>query len=423
MIGLLGLVLIVMLVSSGICSLIEAAFFSVSPAKIEIAVSRRRFGALLLKKLKEAPSRPIGSIVILNNIANIAGSMVVGGIVQQSTLSPHLGLISGMVTLLVILFAEILPKNLGYRYPLAICLGFAPLLWLLPKILLPVLWVSEVITSFIQPAGAKQVTDAEIQAMVQMGRLEGSMDHEKAEMLRNIFELYQIQVEDAMTPRVKLFALPADSVLKDIMDVLLNSPYSRIPVYKEDKDKIVGVILKTDALAAICRGEDQKTLAEIQINVPQVPTTMPLDKLLKAFTSSRTHLAVVRDEFGGTDGIITLEDVVEEIVGEIDDESDPAKENFKVISPKEILVDGDVELDDINSFFGIELEDIARTIAGFIQEKLQTIPAKGEVLEEDTIRAVIEESNETQILKVRILKKEIEQVEEFQKQQQASESN
>ncbi|MEK7485510.1 MAG: hemolysin family protein [Planctomycetota bacterium] len=406
MLGLLTLTILIILICSFCCSLIEAAFLSVSPAKIEVAIDEHRFGANFLKSLKDSPSRPIAAIVIMNNICNITGSMTVGVIVQKSTLNEYLASISALLTILIILFSEILPKNIGYRYPLKISLFFAPVLWLLPKILLPMLLISEMITSFIRPESSKHITDAEIEAMVELGKIAGSLDQEKAERLRNIFELYQISVEEAMTPRVKLFALPANSVLNDIMETLLNTPYSRIPIYQEDKDKITGVILRTDALAALCKGEGHKTLEDIHLPVPQVPTTMPLDKLLKEFMASRTHLAVVRDEFGGTDGIITLEDVVEEILGNIDDEYDPDEEKFHQVSEYEVIVNGDIELDEINSHLKIELEDIARTIAGFIQERLHIIPEKGEVLEEPEATIIIEESTETQILKVRIIKKQ-----------------
>lgn len=406
MIGLLTLVILLILICSAGCSLIEAAFLSVSHAKIEVAIDEQRFGANFLKQLKDSPSRPIAAIVIMNNIFNIIGSITVGVIVQKSTLNEYIATISAILTLLIILFSEILPKNIGYRYPLKISLFFAPLLWLLPKILLPILLLSETITSFIRPGTSKHITDAEIEAMVELGQVSGSVDEEKAERLRNIFALYQVPVEEAMTPRVKLFALPENSVLNEIMDILLNTPYSRIPIYQQDKDKITGVILRTDALAALCKGEGQKTLAEIQLPVPQVPTTMPLDKLLKEFMANRTHLAVVRDEFGGTDGIITLEDVIEEILGNIDDEYDPDEKNIHPVSAHEILVNGDTELDEINNHFDIELEDIARTIAGFIQERLHVIPEKGASLEEPSAKIIIEESNETQILKVRLIKKQ-----------------
>jgi CBS domain containing-hemolysin-like protein len=399
--SLLSVVLFMMLSTSFLCSLSEAALFSVPLSQIQIAVEQRRFGSKLLQQIKGSPNRIIGAIVILNNIANIVGSLAIGVIIGKE----HIAVVSTLLTLVVILFAEILPKRIGNRHALSVSLYVSPLLWSLPKILYPLLLLTDLMTAFLDH-DKKNITDeAEVQAMVELGTLSGGMEKSKAEMLHNIFNLYDIQTEDAMTPRVKLFALPANSVISEVLPLLLEGSYSRIPIYKEDKDKITGVILKTDALACICRGEGHKTLAEIQYTVPQVPTTMPLNRLLKVFTKSRTHLAIVRDEYGGTDGIITLEDLLEEIVGEIDDESDPTNEKITKISSTEILVDGDIDLDDINDFFEIELEDIARTIAGFIQERTHSIPSKGVSIEEKEVIISIEESNETQILKVRITRK------------------
>lgn len=313
----------IVLLSSAICSGSEAALFSVRLVKVRRLAQSKRPAALALLSIRERMNRPIATIVILNNIANIVGTIVVGHIATAVLGSRWLGLVSGILTFLVILFSEIIPKTLGERYSDQIALVIARPVAGLTRILTPLIWCIEKITNPLTAGGSSFTTDeAEIQLLAKMGQEAGTIKDDEFEMIRRIFNLNDMTAADLMTPRVVMTYLKGDLTLAEAKADILNSPHSRIIIIDETLDRVSGVALKTELLAAIIQGKLNQSILDLTHEVHFVLGRKPADQLLSIFQQARQHLAVVVDEYGGVSGVVTLEDVLEVLTGELVDETD-----------------------------------------------------------------------------------------------------
>jgi len=323
------IVLIIVVVLGSACfSGLEASLFAISHSKVELLRQQKRRGSLSLYKIKEKMSRPITAIVIGNNIFNIVGSIYVGYVAANVLGGAALGLVSAVLTLLIIVFGEIVPKTLGSNYAEPVALFCAPGLLLLTKILFPVVWFFEKATNRFVTART-MVSEEEIQMMSHLGSLEGSIEHDEREMIKNVFTLNDLTARDIMTPRTVMDSLQKDIAIGSIRTDLFDEAFSRIPVYGKDTDDIVGVVYRIELLAALARGQDSRVVEEFTQDIMFVDEKMRVDHLLQLFQKKRTHIAVVKSEFGGTSGLVTLEDVLEELVGEIVDETD------EIVDPRE----------------------------------------------------------------------------------------
>lgn len=319
---------VIVIFGSAFFSGLEAALFAVSPSRVEVHYKQKKRGAASLYKIKEKMSRPITVIVIFNNIFNIVGSIYVGVAAASVFGSEALGIVSAILTFLIIVFGEIIPKTLGENYADRVALTLAPFLLWLTKILLPVVWFFEQVTkSFVQSKSI--VSEEEIQMMSHLGSLEGSIEKDEREMIENVFALNDLSAHDVMTPRTVMYSLQADTKLGDVKEDLYEEAFSRIPVYGKDVDEILGVVYRIELLTALAKDEQERTVSEFVHDAVFVDETMRVDHLLPFFQRKRTHLAIVKNEFGGTSGLVTLEDVLEELVGEIVDETDD------IIDPRE----------------------------------------------------------------------------------------
>lgn len=280
-------------------------------------------GAAALLSIRNHMSRPIATIVILNNVANIVGSITVGGIAASVLGNQWLGLFSAVLTFLVIVFAEIVPKTLGQRYAGPIALAAAQPVRLLAYLMTPIVWGLERITAPLTGGRALPTTDeAEIRLLAQIGLKEGNIGANESEMIQRIFLLNDLRAADLMTPRVALTTLHAEQSLADATSEIIGSPHSRIIVTGDSPDTVFGFALKNDLLTAIVEGKTDQPVRTFIRDVHFVPQYVPADRLLEQFRTSRQHLVVVIDEFGGVAGVVTLEDVVETLTGTIVDETD-----------------------------------------------------------------------------------------------------
>ena len=313
----------IVLLSSAICSGSEAALFSVPIVKVRRLAQSNRPSALALLSIREQMNRPIATVVILNNIANIVGTIVVGYLATAVLGSQWLGLVSGMLTFLVILFSEIIPKTLGERYSDQIALVIARPVAGLTRILTPLIWCIEKITNPLTAGGNSFTTDeAEIQLLAKMGQEAGTIEDDEFEMIRKIFNLNDMMAADLMTPRVVMTYLKGDLTLAEAKEDILNSPHSRIIVIGETPDEVIGVALKTELLAGIIQGKLDQSISNFAYTVQFVLGRKRADQLLSIFQQARQHLAVVVDEYGGVSGVVTLEDVLEVLTGQLVDETD-----------------------------------------------------------------------------------------------------
>ena len=313
----------VVLLSSAICSGSEAALFSVPIVKVRRMVQSNRPGAQTLLSIREQMNRPIATIVILNNIANIVGTSVVVIVATNVLGNQWVGLVSGILTFLVILFSEIIPKTVGERYSEQIAVIIARPVAGLTRILTPLVWCIEKITNPLTAGGNSFTTDeAEIKLLAKMGQEAGTIEDDEFEMLRKIFDLNDMTAADLMTPRVVMTYLKADLTLAEAKEDILNSPHSRIIVIGETPDQVIGVALKTELLAGIIEGELDQSISNFTHKVHFVLGRKRANQLLSIFQQTRQHLAVVVDEYGGVSGVVTLEDVLEVLTGPLVDETD-----------------------------------------------------------------------------------------------------
>ncbi len=324
--GLLELILAVGVVifTSAMCSLFEAVLYAVPLSHVENLAQSGRASGKILKRLRSQVDKPITAILSLNTISNTAGAALAGALAAQALGRPYLAYFSAGFTLLILIFSEVIPKTTGvvYARPLARFIAY-PLLWMV-YLFSPMVWLLQKITQVISSRKTiERVSDAELLMMVRLGIRTGDFQKHEASVIQNILNLERRTARDVMTPRTVVYSLSASSVIKDAIkdERLLN--YSRIPIYESDPEKIIGIVHRTDIFRALAQKKEDITLRSLMGPARFAVETRPLDQLLLEFLEERQHLVIIPDEYGGLAGLVTLEDVLEDILGdEIVDEFD-----------------------------------------------------------------------------------------------------
>ena len=326
--SLLLVSVLLLLLLSGLTSMAEAAIFSVPPSRVHLAVEYGRRGSRRLLRIKEEIQRPVATLVVLNNCVNIGGSIFVGFLAEREFGDKLIALYSAVLTFLVILFAEIIPKTVGERFCESIALAAAAPLLLITNLILPLIWIIEKLTRpFYGKRRRPFPSEEEIRVLARLGNEKGEISGHESELIRRAFLLNDVTAEDIMTHRLKLSALPAGKRLADLRPEDIDYSHSRLLVTEEgDLDKIRGLVFQRDLLLALAQSRTDATIGDLKKSVPFVYKSTPGHKLLQQFQRTRQHLFVVVDEYGGTSGVVSLEDVLEELVGEIHDETDPVIE-------------------------------------------------------------------------------------------------
>ena len=326
------------LVISALCSIMEAVLYSVPLSRVELLAQKRPYIGKILKKLKQDIHRPITAILTLNTIANTAGAAVAGAAAAVVFGEQHLAWFFVAFTLSILLFSEILPKTLGVTYSKILAPWITlPLHWLV-KLLGPAVWLIQGITNLLGGGRSEEVlvSAKEVAAFAAISQKTGAIDAQEASVITNILELRHKRVREAMTPRTVTFTLSSDLTVGEAREFEKKWNYhSRVPVYDGEADNIVGMVLRKDVLLSAAADKDQLLLRELMQPVHFVPESARLTKILLDFFELRRHLFVVVDEYGGFTGVISLEDVLEEIVGrEIIDESDQIKDMRELAKKK-----------------------------------------------------------------------------------------
>ena len=324
-------VVIVVIIGSSFCALVETILLSVSEIRVKQWAQSKTSASLALLKIKKKINRPIATIVILNNIFNIVGSIIIGSLAAQILGDTWLGLFSGILTFLIIILGEILPKTVGQRYAENLALFIALPVQFLTFILTPLVWLIEKITEpFTQGKTLPTTNETEIRLLTRIGRTEGVIEPDEEEMINRVFHLNDLSASDLMTPRIIITYLRGDLTLEECQESIIKSEHTRILIVKDSIDDVIGIGLKQELLAAIIQGRQQEKISNLARDAKFVPETIRADLLLKNFQEIRQHLMVVIDEYGGVSGVVTLEDVLEVVTGEIVDETD------KIIDLQEI---------------------------------------------------------------------------------------
>ena len=317
----------IVLVVSCICSLLEAALYSLPASQIEMLAGQGRTSGKILKKLHADIQRPISAILTLNTLANTGGAAIAGAAfvgVFPRTPETYFTI---AISLGVLIFSEIIPKTVGVVHARALARFIArPIQWLV-WLFAPFIWLNKFIVRLIT-AGAPDVPEVvpeEIEIIARMSRRSGAISHDQERVIQNILKLDELRARDIMTPRTVVHCLDRDLTLAEAREQSGSWDHTRVPLYQGERENIVGLVLLRDVFSALADGRDQDKLLELGLSIHSVPESARASRLFKEFIQRREHLFAVVDEYGGFAGIITLEDVIEEIVGhEIVDESDPA---------------------------------------------------------------------------------------------------
>jgi len=310
---------------SFVCSVLEAVLLSVTPAFVGTLIETGHRAGTVLRRLKEDVDRPLAAILTLNTVAHTVGAVGVGAEAQKLWGSESLTIASAVLTLLVLFLSEIIPKTLGAVYWRQLAPWAArilpPMIWCL----YPLVWVSQLMAGVF--SAGKESSDAvlpeEIAAMARLGFQAGTVDEREGTIVRNLFRLGEVKVRDVMTPRTVMLSLSADTTVDEALDEHGELPFSRIPVWESEPAKVVGYVRRDALLQASRAGYDQP-IRELMAPIPIVPESLSVSRLFDSLADEREHIAIAIDEFGGVAGLVTMEDVLETLLGfEIVDEVDP----------------------------------------------------------------------------------------------------
>jgi len=373
------IILLVLLLLSAFFSSAEIAFVKLTETKIEAMIKKKQNRAKLIKKLKSNSHRLLITILIGNNIANIAASSFATAVAIDIFESAAIGIATGVMTILILIFGEITPKSYASSHPKKFAIFAAPALRFLQIILFPLILIFEGITNVV--AGkqkAEYISEEELIALAKASTKQGSIEAQEGRLIEKLFAFNDITAEDIMTPRVGVSFINHNYSIAETLEIIKDHPYTRYPVIKKTPDHVIGFIHTRDLLIATNK-KIHPTLQSIIHPIVTVPKQMPIDDLMLEFQKRRTHIAIVVDEFGGTEGIVTLEDVIEELVGEITDEHDINKDLIKRVDKEKIHVAGDTIIRDINNFFNCKIPgNQLDTIAEIMLDQMQKIPRKGQ---------------------------------------------
>jgi CBS domain containing-hemolysin-like protein len=402
------LVSAVLILLSAFFSASSTALFSVGGARIRTLREEGFKGAEALSEVRARAGAIQGLLLFLGTFSSL---LPVGLLTGWLALRyEELGLVAGLFgsAFLVLLLAEILPRSVAVRRSVRVALAVAPAILRLERLIGPLLSPFFRLESFIARAGGENGTtqeEREVREITSIGRREGIVGMEEHELVERAFRLDELTAWDVMTPRVAIFAWEDSLTIEDIVGGLDEVPFSRVPVYGETVDDITGILHVREAYLAFVSGRGNTPLKDLSREPFFVPRSLSLTKLLKDFQARRIHMGIVADEFGGTDGLVTLEDVLEELVGEIVDETDLPEEPLIRISRNEVIADGALDLREINYAFNVSLPQIEhRSLNGFIIEELGYVPERGESLERQGVRINVVDATETQVLRARVRK-------------------
>ena len=325
------------LVFSFLCSVAESVLLSITPSYIEGQKERRpKYSALLKKLRQDNVDRSLAAILTLNTIAHTVGAIGAGSKATAVFGNAWFGLFSAVMTLLILFLSEIVPKTLGAVYWSKLVSPISYFVNILIMLLYPIVWISEGLTKFISRGKVSHsISRDEFIAMAQVGVETGQIHVKESRIIRNIFRFESLTVDDVMTPRAVVSALPEEMKIIDSLKQVTQTHFSRLPLYAENIDDITGFVLKEDILINAARKRSDENLKSLKRKILAVPKSVSLTALLERFLKERQHIALVVNEHGGTDGLVTLEDLIETLVGmEIMDETDDV-EDMRALARKQ----------------------------------------------------------------------------------------
>ena len=413
-----------MLVISILVLLFFSAFFSASETALT-ALGKLRIKTLLEKEGEKAkgiglwasdPNRFLATILVGNNVANIGASVLAAfiamRILQDEFTAKIAWSVTGVMTFIILTFCELIPKTFARENAEEIALKTIGFLRGLSFILSPfiklLLYISRGTLKIFGRKVAKPglfMTEEEIKTLIGIGEEEGVLEEEEREMIESIFEFGDTKVQEVMIPRTEMVCVEINAKLEDILALLMKVGYSRIPVYEDKAENIIGLLYAKDLLRFRGKHQEEALVLKDLMRQPYfIPETKKVNELLREFQRNKIHMAIVVDEYGGVAGIITLEDLIEEIVGEIEDEYDTGREEIEYLEGGDVLVNAGIDIGELNEELGISLpeEEGIETLAGFITNLLGRVPPSGEVIEHENLKLCVVEATKRRIGRVKI---------------------
>ncbi len=411
-------ILLGFLILSAFFSSSETALFSLN--KLQLKKMQQKEGenwqVKSIIKLLDDPQRTLIAILTGNMFVNVAASSLATYLTIKLFGDIGTSIATGAMIFLILVFGEIVPKSLAVVNAEKISRKVAKPIDIIASIILPLIKFFKILINIIFYSlgkkivkRKKEITEDDLISLIDLGKDEGVLEEEEKEMIRNIFEFGDTTVKEVMVPRVDMACIPSNTKLGSVLYLIKKVGHSRIPVYEGTIDNIIGILYAKDLLAVYeqwYKIKEKFDLKKILRKTYFVPENKKIDDLLDVFQRDRIQIAIVVDEYGGTAGLITMEDVVEEIVGEIIDEYDKETKLYEVIDNNTVIADGIISIDKINELLNIEIpENDFETLGGFIYDLMGRVPQKGEKLEYQQLQMTIERVVKNRIKRVKIIKK------------------
>ncbi|MGB5259825.1 MAG: hemolysin family protein [Gammaproteobacteria bacterium] len=399
--------LVVLLFLSGVFSGSETALVTLSMARVDALVKEGRSGAKALYRLKQDPSRMLTTILIGNNLVNIAASAMATVMATRWFGSAGPGIAVGVLTLVILIFGEITPKSLATRYSERISLFIAmPMLGFM-RLIYPFVWLFGHLTTWIYSitggSGDPTVTESEVISMLSYAEKEGTIERNERKLIERVFAFNDLMARDVMTPLGKVFSLDGNLTVGEALARVTASTFSRIPLYDQHPDDLKKVLYLRDVLQAVAAGNNDTRLSDIGHEMIYVPQQQTIAELFQQLRKASRHFAGVVDEYGTVRGLVTMEDLMEELVGEIYDETDIAPREITRISEHEIGVDGDTELRVVEEFFAMDLPGKPTdTVSFWVLSHIEYIPEEQEVFSIDGLEVTIVKASRKTIKRIAI---------------------
>jgi putative hemolysin len=404
--------LVILIGLSGFFSGLEVALVGIRKSKVIQLFNEGKKGSKALHKLKTNPSWMMSSVNLGNNLVNVGASALATSLAIRLFGDDGLGIAVGIMTFLILVFGEITPKTYCNANSTKIALKYAPVLLAFSYVFYPVVKFFEIITkAVVKLTGSSNtpppITEEEIKGVIDQGLEEKAIEKEEMELVHGALKFDDTVIRSVMTPRTKMFSLNSKMLLFEALPQINQSGHSRIPIYGDSSDDIVGFIHVRDVLKELESDNKMVSLEQIARKAVFASQEKRVSALLKEMKGRKTHMAIVVDEHGGVEGLVTLEDLLEEIVGEIEDETDLTRQaEYERVDQDTIITNGDIEIDTINEIFNTKVPegDDYASLNGLLHERLQDIPQEGDKVEVDNLRIIVEKVSKNIPKKIRIEK-------------------
>ncbi len=402
--------IVVLVLFSGFFSATETAFSSVNRTKLKLKAQGGNKSAQNALNLLDKFDKLLSTILVGNNLVNITLSVLFNNIFESVISDPAVsGIVSVAVsTVIVLTFGEITPKMVAKENSERVCMAFGYPIRVIMVILYPITIIFAglkfLLKKIFKSHGDDKITEEELLSMVEEAGEDGSLDTQEKELISSAIEFDDCEVADILVPRVNVIAVPTNMAMDKIKSIFLEYNYSRLPVYKDSIDQIIGMIHNIDFFTALEKGE--KNIKGYITPVAVATEHMKISALLKSMQRQKVHMAVVVDEYGGTLGIVTLEDILEELVGEIWDEHDEVVNYFTKVDEQNYLVDGRAELDDFFKEFDIDEDESenfdSQTVSGWVIEQFGEIPKKSQSIDFKNLTIVVNKLTARKIIEIKV---------------------